>query len=848
MRFISTLFVVVFVCVAQMVTAQNLFNMNFQQINVDNLSDQQIQQIYQQAQSSGFSISDITSLAMARGMSQTEATKLRRRLQQVASGAVTADRRRALDSRLRFNPVDTTRGGFLPFGGPDTLGRFSELDYLMTPEARVYRARRDSIRLQQIKLEDKIYGYDLFRAGPAGFEPALNIPTPKNYQLGPGDEVIIDIWGAAANTYQLEIAPDGIVLIENIGPVYLNGLTIEEATNRLRSKLSEIYSGLSAETPSERDTFMQVSLGQVRSIKVTVLGEAKQPGTYTLPSLATIFNALYSAGGPSVKGSFRNIQLLRNDQIVSTFDIYNFLVEGDQSGNIRLQDQDIIRITPYLNRVEVTGEIKRDGLYELKEGETMQDLIAYAGGFTGKAYSDLIKVQGNTGKQRYVKDIPRRQFGTYELKNGDMVRVGKILNRYENMVEISGAVFRPGRYQLTDTSSVYNLIQRADGLKGDAFMNRGLLVRTKDNLTLEAISFNVRELINNPEQHDIPLRRNDVVNISSIFDLRENFYVEIEGSVQNPQQIRFVENMTLEDLIYQAGGFKINAAPYRIEVARRIRDVEEGMGTSQIAEVFQFSVDEDLTLDPKESSFKLQPFDKVYVRSAPNYEIQQDVKVGGQVRFPGSYSLRNRNERISDLIERAGGLTEDAYVEGAALYRILEQTGGDNQTAQPQSFIELDEADTTLQRSRTLSKIGINLPRVLSRPGSAYDLLLETGDSLYIPKELQTVVVKGGVFYPTTIRYDDGRSYRDYISSAGGFNDLARKKSAYIVYANGDVDRTKKFLFFKNYPEVRPGATLVVPQRERARRLTPQETVSLFSAIVSTAALITTTILQVRRQ
>lgn len=844
MRFISSLLIGLLIGIVQVVSAQNISNIDFASINVDNLSNQQIQQIYQEAQARGMSISNVVNLAVVRGMPQAEAMKLRRRLQQVSvsGNGLTAPGQR-MDSRLRYNPVTDTAGLGL-FGQDTTIPGFFGLP---PTQARLdYMARRDSLELEEFKLKEKIFGFDLFREGPVSFEPSLNIPTPQNYQLGPGDEIIIDIWGAAANTYQLEIAPDGMIFIENIGPVYLNGLTIEEATVRLKSKLSEIYSGL-GESAEQKDTFLQVTLGQIRSIKVVMLGEVNQPGTYTLPSLATLFNALYSAGGSTVQGSFRDIQVIRNGTIAASFDMYEFLIRGEEEDNIRLQDQDIIKISPFINRVEIQGEVKRPGLYELKDDETMQNLINFAGGFTGEAYSHLIKVEGNTGTQKYVKDVPRNRFDEYRLTNVAMVTVGQVLERYENVVEIQGAVFRGGKFELTDSSSVYNLIQRAEGLRGDAFLNRGIILRTQDNFTMEAISFNVRELLNNPEKNDILLKKNDFVKISSIFDLRENYFIEIEGAVQQPQRIPFVENMTLEDLIYQAGGFTFDAAPYRIEVARRIKEVEEGISTSQIAEIFQFNVDEDLQLGTKESAFILKPFDKVYVRKVPNYEIQQDIKIGGQVRFPGTYSLRNRSERISDFIQRAGGLTDEAYVEGAALYRILKTRGTQNPTGEnlPQSFIPLN--DTTGNTNITLSKIGIDLPRVLNNPGSPYDLLLEKGDSLYIPKELQTVVVKGGVFYPTTVRFEKGRSYRDYITSAGGFTNLAQKKNAYVVYANGDVDRTKKFLFFRNYPEVRPGATIVVPKKEQARKLTPQERVSLLSAIVSTAAVLTSTILSISR-
>jgi protein involved in polysaccharide export with SLBB domain len=856
MRLIKTTFVIFFLLLAATASAQqNLQDIDFQNMNVENLSDQQIRQIYEESQARGLSIDQTVQLAVSRGMPQSQANALRRRLQQAQSRTPAAERGAGISGRMRIQEIDTARANFFDrFFGADT-GRDS-LQFYQTIESIRYKIQQDSVNLARQKLKDKIFGFELFTDRTVNFQPSLNIPTPENYQLGPGDELIIDIWGAAQNTYQLQVTPEGTVLIQNIGPVNVNGYTIEHVSTRLKERLGEIYSGLNPENPEAKDTFIQVSLGQVRSIKVTVLGEVTIPGTYTVPSLATVFNALYSAGGPTVSGSFRRIEVVRGNSVVSTFDLYDLLVNGEQSGNIRLKDQDIIRITPYQNRVEVEGEVKRPGIYETKDNETLDDLVEFAGGFTGNAYTGRIKVIGNTPREKQIADVRKANFNEYNLKNGDHVTVGKVLDRYSNLVEIEGAVYRPGQYEVSDTTTLYSLIQRADGLKGDAFMNRGIIYRTKDDFTIEAISFSVRELMQNPEEHDIPLRKDDVVRISSIFDLREEYTVSISGPIQQPDQYKYVYGMTLEDLIYQSGGFQQSADPYRIEVARRVRNLEDKSESAQIADIFTFSVDENLQLNPEDADFELEPFDQVYVRSLPNYEQQSEVSIVGQIRYPGTYSISSKNERISDLIQRAGGLTTEAYLQGATLYRKREFT--EQETQQTLANVEgltLEEQQQQIfqqqvqqaSQGQEEAQVGIDLPEVIRNPGSKFDLLLEEGDSLYIPKQLQTVTVKGGVFYPTTIRFEDNRSFKDYITSAGGFTDLAKKKRAYVIYANGDVDRAKNFLFFKNYPNVEPGATIVVPEKPERTRMSPQERISMYSAIASTAAVITGIIVNITR-
>ncbi|TYP95615.1 protein involved in polysaccharide export, contains SLBB domain of the beta-grasp fold [Fodinibius salinus] len=793
--------------------SQDLSSIDFKNLKADELSDQQIQQLWQRAQNKGYSISDIERMAIARGVSPVEVQKLSRRLREIRSQGPSQQEGIQQEGNPTLRSVVTT----------DTT------EYLKN-EFEKFRRKKS-----------RIFGANIFRSEEINFSPSLNIPTPENYQLGPGDELVIDIWGAAEQTYRLTVSPEGTISFANLGPIYVNGLSIKRARDRIRKKLSKIYSGLQADGDQPTDTQARISLGNIRSIKVTVIGEVRNPGTYTLPSLATAFNALYSAGGPDSLGTFRNIKIIRGDSTAATLDIYNFLVDGNQKGNIRLRDQDIIKVPPYDNRVAISGEAKRKGLFELKEGETIQDLLTFAGGFSNQAYTKRIKVWGNTNTQKRIDDISYPQESGFKLQNGDSVRVAKVLSRFENKVEINGAVFRPGSYQLADSTTLYSLIQRAEGLKEDVFMNRGLIFREQEDLTTEAIPFSLKKLMNNPEQHDIPLQRNDVVQISSIFDLREDYTVNIVGAVQDPGSFSYAEDMSLEDIILQANGFKESAAPYRVEVSRRITGGDSTFVPRETAEIFRFRVNENLELGDKAANFSLKPFDKVYVRNSPSYFKQEEVKVKGEVLFPGTYTLDKKRTRISDLIQRAGGITDYAYPQGANLTR---KTGQKIDTTLINIRDGAESSGKKIEQKKT--KVGIKLERILNNPGSEQDLILREGDVLEIPRELQTVQVAGEVLYPVGVRYEKKLSMKDYIRAAGGASNLGKPKEAYIVYANGEVDRTRSFLFFKNYPDVRPGATIYVPEKENKQRLTTQERVGILSTIVSMAAIVSNTIFQIR--
>ncbi len=812
--------VVVFISLfAQSIIAQDVGNIDFRSIRVDELSDSQIRQIWDRAQSEGMSLNEVQSMALARGMSQSEVRKLRTRINEIrlqTEDDEEADTAEAPGTDLR-RVVDLAEDDFIVIRG-DTVS----VDSLVAKD-------------------DEIFGASLFSRVSRTFQPSFNIPTPEGYVLGAGDELVIDIWGAAEANYRLTVNTEGAINIQNIGPVFVNGLTIESAREKIINRLKNIYSGLDPSRPQEANTYAQISLGNIRSIKVTVLGETKQPGTYTVSSLSTIFNALYSAGGPNESGTYRSVKLIRGQEIISDLDIYDFLIYGDLSDNIRLKDQDIIKIDPYLNRITVEGELKRNGIFEVKPGETLGDLINFAGGFTDQAYTQRIVLRRNTPTQKSISDVNYPEGADLELSNGDRLVVGQILERFENRVEIEGAVFREGDYELNDGMTLRDLIMKADGLREDAFLSRGIIFRLKDDLTMETVSFHAGQVISQPETYDIELKRDDLVRITSIFDMRQEYTINVRGAVNSGGEFEFADGTTVEDAILMADGFRESAAPYRVDVARRISDENNRLKANRIAEIYQFEVNRNLDFTNGDGDFKLKPFDQVFVRSEPNYETQQVIRIEGEVQFPGEYVLDERNTRISEIIEKAGGLSSYAFPQGASLERRL---------SEETDLGDIDILDTLLvetQQERRTTNVGIELDEILSSPGSNFDLILRDGDVLTIPKELQTVRVEGEVLSPVSIRYEKGKTLKKYIDEAGGTTERGKSKKAFIVYANGEVDRTKRFLFFRNNPRVRPGATIIVPQQPEERELSPQERISILTAIVSTAALVSTTIVQIRR-
>lgn len=830
MKAIRLLIILIFTTFPLDIYAQegDFMNSDLSTVNVDQISDDQIRQLITRIDESGYSMDQLQTMAISRGMSPAEFQKLRNRIEKVRSEGGARSEKETFQDRSRkkkyVNESDLDR--------KDRINKTVEPQIEQAPEADIFGSLTGVPGIQAARPENRIFGANLFKNKELSFEPSLNIPTPPNYVLAAGDELIIDIWGASEQTYQQVISPEGAVVIRNLGPVYLNGLTVDEATRRLRRELSKIYSGLNA-----GNTFLKISLGAVRSIKVNIVGEAYNPGTYTLPSLATVFNALYAAGGPSLNGTLRNIRIIRNGTTVDTLDLYNFLLKGEQKENIRLQDQDVIFISPYIARAEVKGEVKRPLIYEVRKNESLNDLIGFTGGYTGKAYSSLIKLYRKNGRENQIFDIQREYLDTVRIMNGDEIRIDSILNRFENLVEIKGAVYRPGQFSIRDNTSLKEIIKKADGLRGDAFLNRAVIYRTREDYSMDVIPVDLKSLFNG--EKDIQLVREDVIVVPSIFDIRENYTIQVEGEVRNPGTYTFVNNTSIEDAIIQAGGLLESASFARLEIARRIRNNVATSSSNQIAEVFQFPISQDLKLSDSASRFILQPFDQVFIRRSPGYEVQSLVRVEGEVAFPGSYSIAFKGERISDLVKRSGGLTAEAYPNGARLIRKLPVDARERKRALEAIRAQARDSAGFIVELDSVSAIGINLNKIIDQPKSKYDLILEQGDILRIPKELQTVRLSGSVLSPVLVRYRNS-NFKRYISSAGGFAPDAKKSKSYIIYANGTIDRTRKFLFINNYPDVEPGAEIIVPRKPERKGLSTGEIIGITSALSSTALIIVT--------
>ncbi|SEI54589.1 protein involved in polysaccharide export, contains SLBB domain of the beta-grasp fold [Dyadobacter koreensis] len=707
---------------------------------------------------------------------------------------------------------------------------------------------------EKLALRQKIYGYSIFADKQFNPIPDLQIATPTNYVVGPGDELNIYLYNYAEATYKTKVSRDGFITIERLGNIYVSGRTIEEVRKILIDKFSKFTPGLIGTNGETARTKLMVTLGEIRNVKVFVTGEVINPGTYEITSLASAFNALYQAGGPNEIGSFRDVRVVRAGKVVSHMDIYDYLVNGKIDGDIRVQDNDNIVVGYYKKRVEITGMVKRQGIYELKEEEKLADVLKYAGGFNDNAYKARVKIERFTARERKIVDVPEQDYATADVVTGDLINVETILDRIENIVTIEGAVMRQGSYSLDNSGTLKKLIENAQGLREDAFTGRISVLRTRTDLTIESIQLNLADVLNN-NVPDLVLTRLDQVVIPSKFDMAQSAIVTVEGEVNNPKfgendgKYPYVANMTLEDVLVKAGGFKESAFTTEVEVIRRKRNSIPGAANAQIAETFKFNVNRDLSIGNKESNFVLLPFDQVIVRKSPNYVEQQSVFLEGEILVPGSYTIINKSDKISDIIKRSGGLTELAYPEGATLLR---RTFVKNITA-PTDFIEEEATQESIKEGKITGdqpnvreeSIGIKLSSIMKNPGSFEDLVVQEGDIIRIPKRLETVQVTGEVLYPTTVKYGKGLSFIDYISHSGGFTTKSLRKSSYIKYPNGSVDRTRKFMFFNVYPKVQPGSEIFVPVRG-APSLTPQQAIQTTIGVLSSVMTLIVTILAFR--
>lgn len=682
----------------------------------------------------------------------------------------------------------------------------------------------------------QIFGHNIFDNENLTFEPNINVATPNNYCLGAGDEVIIDVWGVSQKTIREIISPEGTVQIENLGPVYLSGKTVKEANNYLKNEFAKIYAGVTGETPN---TQIKLTLGEIRSIQVNVMGEVVVPGTYTLSSFASVFHALYWAGGVNKIGSLRSIKVIRDGETVADVDIYDFIMEGRLKDDIRLQDGDVILVNPYQTLVQILGKVKRPMYYEMKPTETIATLLKYAGGFTGDAYKKAIRLVRKSGREHQIFNIDEMDYSVFRVEDGDVLTVDSVLDRFENRVEVRGAVYREGLYQLSgEVNTVKQLIKKAEGVRGDAFLNRAVISREYDDLTREMIAIDLKGLLNGVVA-DIPLQKNDILFIPSVQDLREETTVAIHGEVADPGTYLYADKMTVEDLILQAGGLLEAAATTRVEVSRRVKDPKSTVFSGTIGQNFSFDLKDGLLVGEGSGSFHLEPFDEVYIRKSPAYHRQQTVTVAGEVLFSGNYALSKKNERLSDLITKAGGISSDAYAKGARLLRkmseeelrrkedvlrMAQMTSGGNSI----SVKKLDLSDTY--------SVGINLEKALQNPGSDYDMVLREGDMLYVPEYVSTVKISGAVMYPNTVLYKAGEGWKYYVNQAGGFGNDARKRRAYVVHMNGTVSRLKS----GGAKEIEPGCEIIVPSKDPKKKMSPAEIIGMGTSAASLATMIAT--------
>ena len=699
------------------------------------------------------------------------------------------------------------------------------------------------------KKEDKgrkVCGRDIFNNKDLTFEPAMNIATPQNYVLGPGDAVSVDVYGASQKTFDCTVSPDGQIVIEGFGPIQVGGLSVAAAKARIRSTLGSRYS-------SSR---ISLSLGQTRTISVNVMGEVKVPGTYTLSAFSTVFHALYMAGGTNDLGTLRNIKIYRRNHLISVCDIYDYILNGKMTGNVRLNDGDVITVGPYDCLVNITGKVKRPMYYEMKKNESVGTLLKYAGGFTGDAYTKAVRVNRKTGREYAVFNVEEFDMSSFHVADGDSVSVDSILPRYHNTVEIKGAVFRPGMYQLGDgINSVRTLIQHAEGLTEDAFTNRAVMHRMKDDRTLKVIPVDVKGIMNG-DAADIPLKENDVLFIPTRQTAMTERTITIQGEVQYPGIYKYADNETLEDFVLQAGGLKETASTVKVDVSRRVVTPHALTTDSIIARNYTFALKDGFVIDG-EQGFVLQPFDQVYVRKNPSYSVQQNVTIEGEAQFPGTYTLSKRNARLTDLLKAAGGITDIAYIKGARLER---QANADEKARmeaaykmqQEQLQQQLLQLAASSQNSNIMQigseakksqlekfqvpnsyPVGIELDKAISNPQSDANIVLRAGDRLILPRYTATVKINGAVMYPNVVSFQKGKGAHYYINAAGGYAQNARKSGAYIIYMNGMVAKAK------SGAKVEPGCEIVVPSKI-TRKMSIAETMSLGTGMASIAAMIAT--------
>ena len=822
------------------------------------MSDDQVISFVVKEQQKGTSQSQIVTKLMQQGVTIEQIRKVRQKVerQKKNQGLGTQDIT-GESNRLRENNTSTSNQNISPYRIKD--GNYTrhtydtnDQEYMLMQnelndfmpdsttmaEQAMYRRLADN----QISNRNKVFGRDIFNNPRLNFEPNMNIATPQNYRLGPGDAVYVDIYGASQKTIESTITPDGTIVIEGYGPIELSGLTVNQANSKLKATLGARY----------KSSKVKLTVGQTKTISVNVMGEVMTPGTYTLSAFATVFHALYMAGGTNSIGTLRNIKVFRNNRQVTTVDIYDYILNGKMTGNIRLAEGDVIVVGPYDCLVSISGKVKRPMYYEMKQTESLASLMKYSGGFTGDAYKKSVRVVRKSGTQYSVFNVGEFDMSSFRMSDEDSVSVDSILPRYSNMVEVRGAVFRPGMYQMGgEVETVRTLIQQAEGVTEDAFTAHAVMHRLKPDRTLEVIQVDVDGIMNG-RVADIPLKNEDVLYIPSKKELQEDLTLTIHGEVMYPGIYKYADNETLEDLVLQAGGLKETASLMKVDVARRIVDQRLTTSSDTIAHTFSFALKDGFVIDG-EPGFVLKPYDEIYVRKSPGFYKQQNVYVDGEVLFAGTYTLSKKNERVSEIIKKAGGLSNMAYPQGARLERRLtnlerkrvaeimklqrEQREDEIRSQAIKSGKSISDlkqlASTDNYEIPDFYPVGIELDKAIANPGSDADIVLREGDRLTVPVYNGTVKINGEVMYPNTVAYKEGKGINYYIDLAGGFSGKAKKSRTYIIYMNGDVAKAGHGV------KVKPGCEIVVPQKSMSKMSTA-ESISLISGTASIAAMIAT--------
>jgi polysaccharide biosynthesis/export protein len=769
---------------------------------IETLSDAQIVEFMKMAESKGMSESDIEKYAISRGYSMMDVSKLKDRISKLKNPK----------EKNLYNSKDSNQDSRV------YQEKAYEIENDDKNKANVSEKKeeqqKDKVeKTEKEKVDQKvlqIYGASLFNKKNLPFEANLRLPTPKNYIIGPDDELIVDIYGNSQMNYKTKVSAEGTVKFENLAPIFVNGLSIEQASERIINRLKSIYFGLNSQNGG---VYAQVTLGNIRSIKVTVIGEAGQPGTYTVPSLATIFNVLYQAGGPSANGSFRNIQLIRENKVIRVLDLYDFLQKADQTNNIIVKDQDIIKINDYENRVYMQGQVKRPAIYEIKKGENLKTALSYAGNFAERAYTKTVKVKRYTDYEQKIVEVASADFDSFMPQMGDRYLVDSVSNTFENRITLKGAVKRPGEfaYGPGGVTTLKGLLELAGGFDDGAFKQRGTIERSDDILDMQNIQFNPSKILDGTDA-DIDLKKEDKIIISFYKDLHENYSVELYGQVNKPDVYIYKKNMTVADLVTEAGGFKDAASTNKIQVSRRVKYDSLGVEKWQNIKIIDIKVDPTLSYKAEELKTTLAPFDIVMVKSMTNYQVHEEVVLTGEINYPGLYVLTGSQERLSQLLSRAGGVKDEGFLAGSKIFR-------DNNI------------------------ISINFQKALNNPNGQDDIYLMSGDSIVVPRISQTIEIKGAVQNPALVTFNTGAKLKSYINKAGGELETANIKKTYVIYPNGESMRTHSYLLglIKFFPKIQPGSTVYVPIKDLERRrnkITIAELTAITTTIVSVVSLI----------